>query len=80
MVVGEKAEYMGQGDPCPKFDNMVRSVNLLAKIIFEASLGIGASTTFVPTACVYPTQELYDDYHSTTHHHHLRGGAGYALL
>jgi hypothetical protein len=47
-TVVETAEYMGQGDlHARKFDNMVRSVNLLAKMVSRASLGIGASIKYL---------------------------------
>jgi hypothetical protein len=66
-VVGEKAEYMGQGDlHARKFDNMVRAVDFAREDdLLEASLGIGVNQDICAYSLrVYPTQELYDKYHS----------------
>jgi hypothetical protein len=67
-VVGAKAEYMGQGDlHAHKFDNMVRAVDFAREDdLLEASLGIGVNQDICAYSLrVYPTQELYDKYHST---------------
>jgi hypothetical protein len=40
--------------------------------IFEASLGIGVhQEVFAYSLRVYPSQELYDEYHQSPHHHHF---------
>jgi hypothetical protein len=67
-VVGEQADYKGQGDlHDPKFDDMVRTVEFARRAdIFEASLGIGVNQDICTcTLRVYPSQELYDEYHSS---------------
>jgi hypothetical protein len=67
-VVGKKAEYMGQGDRhAPHFDDMVRAVEFAREDdLLEASLGIGVNQDICAYSLrVYPTQELYDDYHSS---------------
>jgi hypothetical protein len=63
-VVGEEAEYMGQGDlHDPKFDGMEREVE---NDILEASLGIGIHQDICSYSLrVYPSQELYDEYHTS---------------
>jgi hypothetical protein len=66
-VVGEEAEYMGQGDlHDPKFDGMERTVDIG---IFDASHGIGIHQWHHQDLCayslrVYPSQEMYDEYHT----------------
>jgi hypothetical protein len=67
-VVGEQAEYKGQGDlHDPAFDHMVRSVTFGREDdILEASLGIGVNQDVCAYSLhVYPSQELYDEYHSS---------------
>jgi hypothetical protein len=67
-VVGEQAEYKGQGDRHdPAFDHMVRSVTFGREDdILEASLGIGVNQDVCAYSLrVYPSQELYDKYHSS---------------
>jgi hypothetical protein len=67
-VVGEQAEYKGQGDlHDPVFDHMVRSVTFGREDdILEASLGIGVNQDVCAYSLhVYPSQELYDEYHSS---------------
>jgi hypothetical protein len=67
-VVGEKAEYMGQGDlHDPSFDSMERAVNFASENdIFEAPLGIGIHQDICAYSLrVYPSQALYDEYHTS---------------
>jgi hypothetical protein len=67
-VVGEEAEYMGQGDlHDPKFDGMERAVDFARENdILEASLGIGVNQDICAYSLrVYPSQELYGDYNTS---------------
>jgi hypothetical protein len=66
-VVGEEAEYMGQGDlHDPKFDGMERALDFASESdIFKASQGIGVHQDDCAYSLrVYPSQELYDEYHT----------------
>jgi hypothetical protein len=63
-VVGEEAEYMGKGDLHDlKFNGMERTME---NDILEASLGIGIHQGLCSYSLrVYPSQELYDEYHTS---------------
>jgi hypothetical protein len=66
-LVGEETEYMGQGDlHDTKFDGMERAVDFASENnIFEASLAIGIHQDICAYSLrVYPSQELYDEYHT----------------
>jgi hypothetical protein len=67
-VVGEKAEYMGQGDLHDlSFDGMERAVDFASENdIFDAPLGIGVHQGICAYSLrVYPSQELFDEYHTS---------------
>jgi class 3 adenylate cyclase len=67
-VVGKEAVYIGQGDlHDSKFDGMERAVDFARENdILEASLGIGVNQDISAYSLrVYPSQELYDEYHTS---------------
>jgi class 3 adenylate cyclase len=67
-VIGEKAEYMGQGDlHDSKFDGMEQAVDFARENdILDASLGSGVNQDICAYSLrVYPSQELYDESHTS---------------